>query len=107
MLDIGGSHGYYSVALCRRHAGLSAVVLDLPDAVAQAAPILARENMGDRVQHRAGDVLETELGEEAYDLVFMANMVHNLSESENRDVARKVAAALRPGGYFVIVYLAT
>src|SRR6478736_294902 len=32
----------------------------------------------------------------------MANMVHNLSEAENRDVAAKVAAALRPGGYFVI-----
>jgi hypothetical protein len=27
MLDIGGSHGYYSVVLCRRHDGLRAVVL--------------------------------------------------------------------------------
>ncbi len=31
MLDIGGSHGYYSVALCRRHEGLHAEVLDLPE----------------------------------------------------------------------------
>jgi hypothetical protein len=30
LLDIGGSHGYYSVAFCRRHPALSAVVLDLP-----------------------------------------------------------------------------
>src|SRR5437762_687641 len=41
MLDIGGSHGYFSVALCRRHAGLRATVLDLPAAVAHAAPLLA------------------------------------------------------------------
>ena len=36
MLDIGGSHGYYSAALCRSYQGLSAVILDLPDAVEQA-----------------------------------------------------------------------
>lgn len=38
LLDIGGSHGYYSVALCRRHTNLRAVVLDLPEAVTAAAP---------------------------------------------------------------------
>jgi len=43
MLDIGGSHGYFSVALCRRHQGLRSTVLDLPQAVEHAAPILARE----------------------------------------------------------------
>ncbi len=32
MLDIGGSHGYYSVVICRRHPGLRSVVLDLPQA---------------------------------------------------------------------------
>jgi hypothetical protein len=41
MLDIGGSHGYYSVALCRRHSGLKSVILDLPNAVEHAAPLLA------------------------------------------------------------------
>ena len=37
MLDIGGSHGYYSVAICRRHPGLRAVILDLPEAIKHAA----------------------------------------------------------------------
>jgi len=46
MLDIGGSHGYFSVTLCRRHAGLRATVLDLPAAVEHARPLLAREGMG-------------------------------------------------------------
>src|SRR5579884_3220089 len=62
LLDIGGSHGHYSVALCRRHPGLRAVVLDLPEAVAAAAPLLAREGMGDRVMHRAGDARTADLG---------------------------------------------
>jgi DNA-binding transcriptional ArsR family regulator len=52
-LDIGGSHGLLSAAICRRHPGLRAVILDLPEAVEHAAPLLAREEMGDRVVHRA------------------------------------------------------
>jgi hypothetical protein len=66
MLDIGGSYGYLSVALCRKHRGLRSVVLDLPEAVAQAAPILAAERMGDRVVHRAGDALTAALGENVF-----------------------------------------
>jgi SAM-dependent methyltransferase len=103
MLDIGGSHGYYSVSLCRRHEGLRAVVLDLPQAVEHAAPLLAAEGMGDRVVHRAGDALRDDLGTEAYDLVFTASLVHHLSDAENRDLAVRVARALRPGGVYAIL----
>jgi len=103
LLDIGGSHGYYSVALCRRHEGLSAVVLDLPAAVEQAAPLLAAERMGDRVVHRAGNALTDDLGEAAYDLVLVAQLVHHFSAEQNRELAARVARALRPGGVFVIL----
>jgi len=102
MLDIGGSHGYYSVALCRRHAELRAVILDLPEAVKHAAPILAREEMGDRVTHRAGNALTDDLGTEAWDLVFISGVVHGFDEKANRDLVRRVARALRPGGILVI-----
>jgi SAM-dependent methyltransferase len=103
LLDIGGSHGYYSVALCRRHEGLRAVVLDLPQAIEHAAPLLAAEGMGDRVVHRAGDALSEDLGTEAYDVVFTAQLVHHLSETENRELAARVAGALRPGGVYAIL----
>ncbi len=103
MLDIGGSHGYYSVALCRRHEGLRSTILDLPQAVEQAAPLLAAEEMGDRVVHRAGDALTAELGTEAYDLVLVAQLVHHFSENENRDLAGKVARALRPRGVYAVL----
>jgi SAM-dependent methyltransferase len=102
MLDIGGSHGYYSVAICRRHPGLRAVILDLPEAVKHAAPILLREGMGDRVRHRAGNALTDDLGTQAWDLVFIANLVHHFDEQANRDLVRRIARALRPGGILVI-----
>jgi len=102
MLDIGGSHGYYSVVICRRHAGLRAVILDLPEAVKHAAPILAREGMSDRVMHRAGNALTDDPGTEAWDLVFIANLMHHFDERTNRDLVRRIAHALRPGGILVI-----
>lgn len=103
MLDIGGSHGYYSVALCRRHEELRSEVLDLPQAVEQAAPLLAAEGMGDRVVHRAGDALTSDLGTDAYDVVLIAQLVHHFSEAQNRELTGRVAASLRPGGVFAVL----
>jgi SAM-dependent methyltransferase len=102
LLDIGGSHGYFSVALCRRHPGLRATVLDLPEAVEHAAPLLEAEGMGDRVELRAGDALVDDLGTEAYDVVFMMSLAHHFDDATNRALMRRVAAALRPGGVAVI-----
>lgn len=103
MLDIGGSHGFYSVALCRRHDALRSVVLDLPQAVEQAAPLLAAEGMGERVVHRAGDALSDDLGTDAYHLVLIAQVVHHFTESQNRELAVRVARALRPGGVYAVL----
>jgi SAM-dependent methyltransferase len=103
MLDIGESHGYISVAMCRRYSNLRAEILDLPAAVAQAAPILAKEGMGDRVVHRAGDALASDFGDNAWDLVFVSQLLHHFDEKTNREFARRVARALKPGGAFVIL----
>ena len=105
MLDVGGSHGYISVAMCRKYPRLRAVVLDLPSAVEHAAPILAREQMGDRVVHRAGDALADDLGTSAWDVVYVSQLLHHFGASANREFARKVARALRPGGVFVVLEL--
>ncbi len=102
MLDVGGSHGLFSVALCQRHPRLCAEILDLPEALAQAAPILAREGLGDRVVHRAGDALAEDLGTEAFDLVFISNLLHHFDPAQSRDMIRRAARALRPGGVLVI-----
>jgi SAM-dependent methyltransferase len=102
MLDIGGSHGLLSVALCRRHPGLRSVILDLPAAIEHAAPLLAREGMGDRVVHRAGDALKDDLGTEAWDVIFVSSLVHHFDDATNRQLAKRIAKALRPGGVYVI-----
>jgi SAM-dependent methyltransferase len=103
LLDIGGSHGYWSVLLCRRHPNLRATVLDLPGAVEQAAPLLAQEEMGDRVVLKAGNALTDDLGHAAYDLILMFSLVHHFDETTNRALVARSAEALRPGGRMVIL----
>jgi SAM-dependent methyltransferase len=102
MLDVGGAHGLFSVALCRKNPGLCATVLDLAPAVEASAPLLAEEGMGDRVVHRVGDALTDDLGEDAYDLIFVANLVHHFDEPTNRALVQRCARALRPSGRLVI-----
>jgi SAM-dependent methyltransferase len=102
LLDIGGSHGLYSVELCRRHRGLEAVILDLPQAVEHAAPLLAEEGMGDRVRHQVGNALTDDLGEGTWDVVFMSSLVHHFDEPTNRALTQRIARALKPGGLFAI-----
>ncbi|NEO70089.1 class I SAM-dependent methyltransferase [Moorena sp. SIO3H5] len=102
MLDVGGSHGYFSVALCRRYPDLQAVIFDLPEGIEYAAPILAEEGMGDRVVYKAGNVLKDDLGTNAYDLIFMANLIHHFDEKTNIELFQRLAQALRPGGHLVV-----
>ncbi len=103
MLDIGGSHGQYSVEFCRKYPQLEAVILDLPEAVEQAAPLLAEENMGQRVVHRPGNALTDDLGEQQWDFVFMSQLVHHFTEETNLELCRRIHRSLRPGGVFAIV----
>ncbi|MFO7565326.1 MAG: methyltransferase [Enhygromyxa sp.] len=100
-LDIGGGHGAYAAALCRRYPLLRATVIDLPEAIEQAAPLLAAEGLSDRVTHRAGDARDADLGDP--DVVIIASLVHHFDLETNRALVRRVATALRPGGKLAIV----
>lgn len=105
MLDIGGAHGFFSVAFCRRYPGLSSTILDLPEAIEQSAPILAAEGLGERVRHQTGNAITDDFGEARYDLVLMANVAHHFDDATNRDIQRRVARALKPGGTSAILEL--
>ncbi|WP_156622955.1 class I SAM-dependent methyltransferase [Mycobacterium sp. 1164966.3] len=103
MIDIGGSHGYYSVALCRLHTCLRSVVLDLPEAVRGAAPLLAAEKMGNRVVHLEADALTHEFGIETYDLALLSNLAHHFSAAQNAYLLARLSRALRPGGVLAVI----
>jgi SAM-dependent methyltransferase len=102
MVDIGGGHGEYSVALCRRHPRLTSTILDLPEAIEAAAPLLAREGMGDRVRHVAGDARTHDYGDRKLDVVFAGQILHHFDDATNQGLMNRFARALRPGGVVVV-----
>lgn len=99
MLDIGGGHGAYSSAFCERYQSLNATILDLPEAVHAAMPLAAEGPLRDgRLTYRAGDALSDDLGQDQWDLIFIAHLVHHFAATANRDLVARSARALRPGG---------
>ncbi len=101
LLDVGGGHGAYSVALCREYPRLTATVFDLPGALEAARRTIAAEGMQDRVGVREGDFLEDELPS-GNDVVLLFNIVHGFAPEQNAALLHKVAAALEPGGVIVV-----
>lgn len=102
MLDIGGSHGLYSIELCKKHPALSSTILELPGAIESAAAIAKRYDNTGRVKYVAGNALTDELGTEVYDLVMINNVVHHFNVEQNKALALKIARALKPGGIYII-----
>jgi SAM-dependent methyltransferase len=101
LVDVAGGHGGFSMAMCRRHPGLRATVLDLPPSVAVGREIVEEEGFSDRISFREGDVFEAGVGEDV-DVVSVFNLIHHLPEERDRELCRMARAALRPGGVLVI-----
>jgi ubiquinone/menaquinone biosynthesis C-methylase UbiE len=102
MLDIGGSHGLYSIELCRKYPTLKSTILELPQAVERSQEGLAKYKMGDRVGFLSGNALTDDLGENKYDLILMSQLAHHLTAEQNDVVTKKATTALKPNAYFVI-----
>jgi SAM-dependent methyltransferase len=101
LVDVAGGHGGFAMAMCRRHPGLEATVLDLPPSAAVGRKIVAEQGFTDRVAFREGDVFELGLGE-GLDVVSIFNLIHHLPEARDRQLCRMAREALRPGGVLVI-----
>ncbi len=98
VIDVGGGHGAYSIALARRYPNLEAVVFDLPPAVEVAEELIARARLGGRVRTRAGDFKVDSLGTAEFDLALLFGVLVAEDEAEIRRLLGKTFSALKPGG---------
>lgn len=98
LLDIGGSHGLYGAMIARRHPPMRSVVLELPESVESARALAKEEGIDDVVTHTIGDAAADNLGRDAYDVVFVGNIVHHFSSDENRNLFGRITDSLTRGG---------
>ena len=102
ILDVGGGFGHYARALCAAWPETSATILDRPEVVALAREELRGTEWEGRLGFIAGDFLQTDYGV-GYDLVLMANILHQERDESAADLVRRGAAALAPGGRLAVV----
>lgn len=101
ILDVGGGHGGYSMALVRRYPNVRATVFELPAAAEVAHEIIAGEGLSGRVSVQAGDFQKEELGR-GYDLVLLFGVLASETEQGKVALLRKCYEALVSGGRLAI-----
>lgn len=103
MLDIGGGHGLYAIALCQENPDLQACVFDLPHVVPLTREYIGRYGLAERVSARGGDILVDDPGR-GYDLIIMSHLLYKFRDRLT-DVLGKVTGSLAPGGLLVLNHL--
>src|SRR5262249_46235455 len=101
ILDLGGSHGLLSGALCRKYPPMKATVIDLPDAIRPARELARAEGIDDIVEHRSGNLLNDNLGS-GYEAALLANVLHHFDTKQIPGISNRVREVLKPGGIVAI-----
>jgi 2-polyprenyl-3-methyl-5-hydroxy-6-metoxy-1,4-benzoquinol methylase len=102
LLDVGGSHGSYAAAFCRRYPTLTATVLDLAPVVEIGAELIEAAGLSKRIEFRAGDVRLGDLGS-GFDIVLLFDLLHHFPPEQAREIVGRAVAALAPGGLIAIL----
>lgn len=102
MLDLGGSHGLYSIELCKRNPNLKATIVDLPPVKKYADECIAQNNASKNVTFLPSDFMKDELPKNV-DIILAFNIIHGLNPTENETLAEKVYNSLNSGGMYVIL----
>ena len=97
-LDLGGGPGTYSRELSRR--GIAVTLFDLPDTISIAKKIV-QKSPGGKIDFIGGDFHSDDIGR-GYDLVFISQILHSLSQNEGLALLKKSRASLNPGGKIAI-----
>lgn len=101
MLDVGGGSGAYAIAFAQANPKVTAEVLDLPTVLPITQTHIDEAGLTQRVTTRSGDLRSDDFGS-GYDLVLLSSICHMLGAEGNRDLLKRAAKALAPGGRVVI-----
>lgn len=101
VLDLGGGHGEYAMALARARSDLQAVVFDLPPVIEVTRELVTAQGLMDRIELRAGDFTRDSIGG-GYHLVLLFGVLNGMDAAEAQTLLRSIAPALVPGGWLAI-----
>lgn len=100
MCDLGGNHGFYTMAILDRNPKLRGTICDLPEVVELAKGVISEMGYSDRIDTIGCD-LETDgsIGKE-YDLVLVSHVIYAW-KGHLEEIFQRINGAMVPGGVFV------
>jgi hypothetical protein len=98
--QVGGSFGYFCVALARKYPHLRFVVQDMPKTINQATANAVPE-FSDRITFQAHDFYTPQPVKDA-DVFFFRWIVHNQSDKYGVKMLQMLIPALKPGAKIVV-----
>lgn len=103
LLDIGGSHGLYSIALCQKNNGLSATIIEEEQIVPLTTSLVSEYGMGDRIEVQNGGIenLIGGVSEEGYDIILISHFLYQYRREMSKTL-ENIVQMLNPGGILVL-----
>jgi hypothetical protein len=101
LLDLGGASGSWTLAWLKAEPEARAIIFDLPHVIPMARESFSTSPMASRVEMYAGNFYTDDLPKGA-DLAWVSAIIHQSSADQNRDLYRRIAAALTPRGWIYI-----
>lgn len=99
VLDVGCGAGNYTLKLLERLADLDVTLVDLSQPMLDRATERVRQITTGRVTAIRGDIRDVVLGQDEFDIVLAASVLHHLrTDAEWRAVFQAFHQALRPAG---------
>lgn len=102
LLDVGGSHGLYTLECCQRSTQLRAMIMDFAQPLRWTEQFIQEAGLGDRVHTMPGDFLEADIPGDQ-DIILLFNVIHGLTEEQNGLlIGRLMRALARDGRMYVL-----
>jgi cyclopropane fatty-acyl-phospholipid synthase-like methyltransferase len=110
-LDLGGGPGTYSIEMARK--GVQVTLFDRPETVAIAKKLIGKiplnpplpkggkGGLRNNINFIQGDFINDNIGN-GYDLIFVSQILHSVSDKENIQLLKKCKSALNTNGRIVI-----
>jgi ubiquinone/menaquinone biosynthesis C-methylase UbiE len=102
ILDVAVGSGVYGFTALQRYPRARLTSLDWPNVLAHARKVAERRGVADRVTWLPGSAFDATLPQAHFDAVIVSHFFHHFSLEENTKLARRLAAALKPGGQLVV-----
>jgi SAM-dependent methyltransferase len=102
MLDVGGGTGTYARVFCDHNPNLRAVVLDTPEVAAIGRATFTGTDLEERIEFVGGNYLDADYGR-GFDLVLIANVLHQELPDTAAELVRRAAGALAEHGRVAVV----